>query len=77
MKLAMNIKRPLDIGYQLILNESYWVLGINLLCKEKVLIKKRFENAVKINSQLEEMELVNQVFIESIANGVNSHLMKK
>ena len=76
MKLALNIKRPIDIGYQLILNESYWVLGINLLCKDKVLIKKRFDNAIEVKSQQEETELVNRVFTESITNGVNSHFMK-
>ena len=77
MKLAMNIKRPLDIGYQLILNDSYRVMGINILCKEKVLVKKRFDDAIEINSLLKETELVNRVFIETITDGVNSHFMKK
>ena len=72
----MSIRRPVDIGYQLILNESYYVLGVNLLCKDKVLIKKRFDNAIEVKSQQEETELVNRVFIESITDRANSHFNK-
>ncbi len=77
MKLATNIIRSSDMGYQLIFNDSFWVLGINLLIKDKVLIKKRFNNAIEIISKQEETELVNRVFIETITGESNTPISKQ
>lgn len=64
MMLATNIKSAKDFGFQLILNESKFVVGINLLYNKKILIKKRFNVSIIINNQNEELELVNQVIME-------------
>ncbi len=67
MKIATNIKKISNVGFQLILDDSSSVIGVNLLCDKKILLKKRFNVAIKINNSTEEMELVNQVIIESIS----------
>jgi len=64
MMLATNIKSAKDFGFQLILNESKLVVGVNLLYNKKILIKKRFNESIIINNQIEELELVNQVIME-------------
>jgi hypothetical protein len=50
MILATNIKSAKDFGFQLILNESKFVVGVNLLCNRKILIKKRFNGAIQIST---------------------------
>jgi hypothetical protein len=67
MKLATNIKKISNVGFQLILDDSSSVIGVNLLCDKKILLKKRFNVAIKIKNSIEEKELVNQVIIESIS----------
>lgn len=64
MKIATKIRCAKDVGFQLILDDSYLVIGVNLLCNKKILLKKRFDKAIHIKSQLEETALVNQVFCE-------------
>lgn len=61
MKLATNIKTANDFGVQLILNESGLVIGINLLCEKRILVKHRFSDAIEITSISEENKLVNKV----------------
>lgn len=68
MKIATNIRKPKDMGFQLILNDSGNIIGVNLLCKSKILIKKRFDNPVLITNKQEENDLVNRVFSDSIVN---------
>ena len=61
MKLATNIKKATDFGFQLILNESGLVIGINLLCEKRILVKHRFSDAIEIGSVREENKLVNKL----------------
>jgi hypothetical protein len=68
MKIATGIKKSNDFGFQLIINEDGMVMGVNLLCKNKVLVKKRFDSALTVCNKKEELELVNQVLIESLKN---------
>ena len=67
MKLATNIKKIDDFGFQLIIENSE-VLGVNILISKKILVKKRFEIPVSINSKKEEIQLVNSVIIEILKN---------
>lgn len=76
MNLATNIIQATDIGYQLVFNDSFRVLGINLLIKDKILIKKRFNNAIEIVSKQQEIALVHRIFIETITGEANPHLSK-
>ena len=68
MKIATGIKKSNDFGFQLIINEDGMVMGVNLLCKNKVLVKIRFDSALTVCNKKEELELVNQVLIESLKN---------
>lgn len=64
MIIATNIRKAECIGFQLILDEKMKVIGINLLCNNKILVKKRFDNALAIKNKAAENEFVNQIFTE-------------
>ncbi len=66
MKVATNIKRINDFGFQLILNEASQVEGVNLLNGKKILVKKRFAKAIKIMNEVEEKKLVNKVIADCL-----------
>ncbi len=66
MKIATNIKRLDEFGFQIILNESNQVIGINLLLKRKIMLKHRFKNARETRNSLEEKELVHKLLIERL-----------
>lgn len=85
MKLATNIKSVKEFGFQLILDETKFVIGVNLLYNKKILIKKRFTESIVIINQTAEKELVNKVIMECFQkeiiinkndnnNGSNSNL---
>lgn len=64
MVIATNIRQAEGIGFQLILDEKMMVTGVNLLCNNKILIKKRFNNALSIKNKAAENELVNRLITE-------------
>jgi hypothetical protein len=64
MIIATNIRHAESLGFQLILDENLMVIGVNLLCNNKILIKKRFNIALTIKSKVAENELVNRVITE-------------
>ena len=75
MILATNIKSVKGFGFKLILDDSKFVVGVNLLCNKKILIKKRFKEARFITNQNEEIDIVNQVILECF-NKDNDNLTK-
>ena len=64
MKIATNVKKLDEFGFQIILNESNQVMGINLLLKQKIILKHRFKKARETRNSQEERELVRQVLME-------------
>lgn len=64
MKIAVNPKMFDNIGYQIILNEEFKAIGVNILFDKKIMNKERFKNPILISSQKEEYALA-QRMIES------------
>lgn len=67
IKLATCTRKCEDFSFQLILNENGLVIGVNLLCENKILIKKRFDSVVPINSKKDELRLVNEVIFSTFS----------
>lgn len=63
MKLATNTRKMADVGFQLILEDSH-LIGVNLLLKKKILLKKRFNQPIIINTEQEEKMVLEQVFCD-------------
>ncbi len=70
IKLATNAQKCKDFEYQLIINEKGFIMGVNLLCENKILIKKRFETLIQISSKSDEQKMVNKLIINAFAEKI-------
>lgn len=65
IKLATKPEKCKDLESQLIINEAGLILGVNLICNNKILIKKRFDVAITLNNKIEEQQLINKVIVNA------------
>lgn len=63
MTLATCVQKITDLGFQTILNNEGLVIGVNLVCKNKIFLKKRFEIPRNIRSKEAENEMVNNIIL--------------
>lgn len=68
MKIAVNPKKFDNFGYQIIINEDFNAIGVNFLCDKKILMKERFKQPVRINSNEDESKLVQKIIFKLFKN---------
>lgn len=67
MKIATNIKHASDFGFQLIIDDSNLISGINLYCGKQMLVKHKFPESISISNLTEEKKLVNGIIISYLS----------
>lgn len=64
MKIAANPKVINSFGYQVIFNDDFKAIGINLVCDKKILWKERFKYPKRILSAKEECDLAQKIIFK-------------
>jgi len=64
MILATNVKILDEFGFQLILDDSKKLLGVNLVYKSKILTKKRFTKPKMVINFAQEKKIISEVINE-------------
>lgn len=68
MKIAANPKMMNSFGYQVIFNDDFKAIGINLVCNKKILWKERFEYPKKIITVEQECDLAQKIIFKLLKN---------
>jgi hypothetical protein len=67
MKIATNIKKAKDFGFQLVIDERNLISGVNLYCGKQMLVKHKFSELISISNLKEETNLINNIIISYLS----------